>query len=75
MIGPGLTPEPGSAVQKVGLTLVSCEMEVSAIVSEAEFEAVQRSLSARGPKMMPPMAMVGPPLVTGICFWLAAAGR
>jgi len=49
--------------------------EVPAIVSEAEFEAVQRSLRARSPKMMPPMAVGGPTLLTGICSALAAAGR
>ncbi len=40
-------------------------MEVPAIVSEAQFEAVQRSLKARSPKMMPPMAVGGPTLRTG----------
>ena len=36
-------------------------MEVPAIVSEAEFEAVQRSLKARSPKMMPPMGRAARP--------------
>src|SRR3546814_13806583 len=49
-------------------------MEVPAIVSEAEFEAVQRSLKARSPKMMPPMAVGGPTLLTGICFCACCGG-
>ncbi|MCE4573519.1 zinc ribbon domain-containing protein, partial [Caballeronia sp. CLC5] len=32
------------------------------------FEAVQRSLKARSPKMMPPRAVGGSTLLTGICF-------
>ena len=49
-------------------------MEVPPIVSEAEFEAVQRSLKARSPKMMPPMAVGGPTLLTGICFCACCGG-
>ncbi len=49
-------------------------MEVPAIVSEAEFEAVQRSLKARSPKMMAPMAVGGPTLLTGICFCACCGG-
>ncbi len=49
-------------------------MEVPAIVTEAEFEAVQRSLKARSPKMMPPMAVGGPTLLTGICFCACCGG-
>ena len=49
-------------------------MEVPAIVSEAELEAVQRSLKARNPKMMPPMAVGGPTLLTGICFCACCGG-
>lgn len=43
-------------------------MDVPAIVSEAEFKVVQRSLKARSPKMMAPLAVGGPTLLTGICF-------
>jgi hypothetical protein len=43
-------------------------MAVPAIVSDAEFEAVQRSLKARSPRMMAPMEVGGPTLLTGICF-------
>ena len=43
-------------------------MDVPAIVTEAEFDAVQRLLKARSPKMMPPRAVGGPILLTGICF-------
>ena len=32
-------------------------MEVPPLISEAEFEAVQRSLRARSPKMMPSMVV------------------
>ncbi len=49
-------------------------MDVPAIVSEAEIEAVQRSLKARSPKMMPPMAVGGPTLLTGICFCARCGG-
>ncbi len=49
-------------------------MEVPAILTEAEFEAVQRSLKARSPKMMPPMAVGGPTLLTGICFCACCGG-
>ena len=49
-------------------------MEVPPIVSEAEFEAVQRSLKARSPKMMAPMAVGGPTLLTGICFCACCGG-
>lgn len=40
-------------------------MEVPAVLSEPEFEAVQRSLKARSPKMMAPIAVSGPTLLTG----------
>ena len=49
-------------------------MDVPPIVSEAEFEAVQRSLKARSPKMMAPMAVGGPTLLTGICFCACCGG-
>ncbi|MCU0732525.1 MAG: recombinase family protein [Hyphomonas sp.] len=49
-------------------------MQVPAIVTEAEFEAAQRSLKARSPKMMPPMAVGGPTLLTGICFCACCGG-
>ena len=49
-------------------------MDVPPIVSEAEYEAVQRSLKARNPKMMPPMAVGGPTLLTGICFCACCGG-
>jgi site-specific DNA recombinase len=49
-------------------------MQMPAIVSEAEFETVQRSLKARSPKMMPPMAVGGPTLLTGICFCACCGG-
>ena len=43
-------------------------MEVPSIVTRAEWEAVQRSLKARSPKMMPPRAVGGSILLTGIVF-------
>src|SRR3989344_1897013 len=49
-------------------------MEVPAIVTEAQFEAVQRALKARSPKMMAPMAVGGPTLLTGICFCACCGG-
>jgi len=49
-------------------------MDVPPIVTEAEFEAVQRSLKARSPKMMPPQAVGGPTLLTGICFCACCGG-
>ncbi len=49
-------------------------MEVPPIVTEAEFRAVQRSLTARSPKMMAPMAVGGPTLLTGICFCACCGG-
>ncbi|UXC89487.1 MULTISPECIES: recombinase zinc beta ribbon domain-containing protein [unclassified Sphingobium] len=49
-------------------------MEVPPIISVAEFEAVQRSLKARSPKMMPPRAVGGSTLLTGICFCASCNG-
>ncbi len=49
-------------------------MEVPPIISVAEFEAVQRSLKARSPKMMPPRAVGGSTLLTGICFCACCGG-
>ncbi len=49
-------------------------MAVPAIISEAEFEAVQRSLKARSPMMMPPGAVGGSTLLTGICFCACCGG-
>lgn len=49
-------------------------MEVPSIISIAEFEAVQRSLKARSPKMMPPRAVGGSTLLTGICFCASCGG-
>lgn len=49
-------------------------MEVPPIVTVAEFEAVQRSLKARSPKMMAPRAVGGSTLLTGICFCACCGG-
>jgi len=49
-------------------------MEVPAIVTEAEFEAVQRSLRSRNRMAMPPRAVGGPTLLTGICFCACCGG-
>jgi site-specific DNA recombinase len=49
-------------------------MQVPPIVSETEFEPVQRSLKARNPKMMAPVAVGGPTLLTGICFCACCGG-
>lgn len=49
-------------------------MEVPPIITVAEFEAVQRSLKARSPKMMPPRAVGGSTLLTGICFCACCGG-
>lgn len=49
-------------------------MEVPLIVPQVEWEAVQRSLKARNPKMMPPCAVGGPTLLTGICFCACCGG-
>ena len=42
-------------------------MDVPPIVTEAEFEAVRAALKARSPQWMPPRAVSGPILLTGIC--------
>ena len=49
-------------------------MDVPPIVTEAEFDAVQRSLKARNPMVMPPRAVSGPTLLTGICFCSLCGG-
>ena len=49
-------------------------MDVPPIVTVAEWEAVRRSLKARNPKMMPPRAVSGPILLTGICFCASCGG-
>ena len=49
-------------------------MEVPPIVPVEQFEAVQRSLKARSPKMMPPRAVGGSTLLTGICFCASCGG-
>src|SRR3546814_13553049 len=43
-------------------------MEVPAIASETDLEAVQRSLKAPRPKMLTPMAVGGTTRTTGLCF-------
>ncbi len=49
-------------------------MAVPPLISEEEFHAVQRSLKARSPKVMPPRAVGGPNLLTGICFCGSCGG-
>uniref|UniRef100_UPI003A84B0B7 recombinase family protein n=1 Tax=Sphingomonas sp. GlSt437 TaxID=3389970 RepID=UPI003A84B0B7 len=49
-------------------------MEVPPIITRAEWEAVQRSLKARSPKIMPPRAVGGSILLTGICFCACCGG-
>lgn len=49
-------------------------MNVPPIVTEAEFEAVQAALKARSPQWMPPRAVSGPTLLTGICFCASCGG-
>ena len=49
-------------------------MEVPPIVTESEFEAVQAALKARSPQWMPPRAVSGPTLLTGICFCASCGG-
>jgi hypothetical protein len=49
-------------------------MEVPAIITESEFEAVQAALKARSPQWMPPRAVSGPTLLTGICFCASCGG-
>jgi site-specific DNA recombinase len=49
-------------------------MEVPPIVTRAEWEAVQRSLKARSPMAMPPRAVGGTTLLTGICFCACCGG-
>lgn len=49
-------------------------MEVPPIVTEAEFEAVRAALKARSPQWMPPRAVSGPTLLTGICFCASCGG-
>ena len=49
-------------------------MDVPPIITEAEFEAVQAALKARSPKWMPPRAVSGPTLLTGICFCASCGG-
>jgi len=49
-------------------------MEVPPIITVAEFEAVQRSLNSRSPKMMAPRAVGGSTLLTGICFCACCGG-
>ena len=49
-------------------------MEVPPIISVAEFEAVQRALKSRHPRVMPSRAVSGPILLTGICFCACCGG-
>ena len=49
-------------------------MEVPPIISVAEFEAVQRSLRSRQPRVMNSRAVSGPVLLTGICFCACCGG-
>ena len=49
-------------------------MEVPAIVTVAEFKAVQRSLRSRQPRVMNSRAVSGPVLLTGICFCACCGG-
>ncbi|BAV63286.1 recombinase family protein [Sphingobium cloacae] len=49
-------------------------MEVPPIVTRVEWEAVQRSLKARSPMAMPPRAVGGTTLLTGICFCACCGG-
>ena len=49
-------------------------METPPIVTVAEYEAVQRSLKARNRLSMPPRAVSGPTLLTGICFCASCGG-
>ncbi|WP_085936603.1 recombinase family protein [Enhydrobacter aerosaccus] len=49
-------------------------MAVPPIVTEAEYRAVQAALKARSPQWMPPRAVSGPTLLTGICFCASCGG-
>ncbi|MGZ8273904.1 MAG: recombinase family protein [Burkholderiaceae bacterium] len=49
-------------------------MDVPPIITEAEFEAVQAALKAHSPHWMPPRAVSGPTLLTGICFCASCGG-
>ncbi|MGD9846288.1 MAG: recombinase family protein [Hyphomicrobiales bacterium] len=49
-------------------------MDVPPIITEAEFEAVRAALKARSPQWMPPRAVSGPTLLTGICFCASCGG-
>ena len=47
---------------------------VPALIAEADFHEVQRLLRSRNPAMMPPRAVGGATLLTGICFCIACGG-
>ena len=49
-------------------------MQVPPIVTEAEFNAVQRILKSRNPRSIPPRTVSGPVLLTGICFCSTCGG-
>lgn len=49
-------------------------MVVPPIITEAEYYAVQAALKARSPQWMPPRAVSGPTLLTGICFCTSCGG-
>lgn len=49
-------------------------MAVPPLIPEEEFHEVQRQLRARSPAMMPPRAVGGMTLLTGICFCAACGG-
>lgn len=49
-------------------------MAVPPLIPEDEFHEVQRLLRARSPAMMPPRAVGGKTLLTGICFCAACGG-
>jgi site-specific DNA recombinase len=49
-------------------------MAVPPIITEAEYHAVKAALKARSPQWMPPRAVSGPTLLTGICFCASCGG-
>lgn len=49
-------------------------MTVPPLIPEEEFHEVRRQLRARSPAMMPPRAVGGSTLLTGICFCAACGG-
>jgi len=49
-------------------------MAVDPIISDVDFTAAQEVLKSRNPKFMPPRAVSGPTLLTGICFCAHCGG-